>query len=356
DMVNSHISTPAFVSRRLIQRFTTSNPSTEYLHRVATVFKNSEGHLGLTVKAILLDPEARNLDVYDTQFGLKKSPLEGYLQLLRAFDAYSYIPLTDPSGASPYDAAPASFANADLFLNTFDYHAEQLANHERNARFMFNSFFTSGSEGLQMNPFDQETVFNFYLPDFNPGGAIGAAGLVSPELQLANEQDIIRNINYFEQITLSESGKGGISLGNTIANQRLAYGVNNNSTDSNDNTRLPLQAIADAFYPATAPDNSSDPSRSPESLADEAILDELDKRLTNGIFKIKYPYDPNDDDDPSIAGVDDLLKNPRELIIDSITGAYGDPFNGSNDDADRRDKLENILFLITFTPEYQIKK
>jgi uncharacterized protein (DUF1800 family) len=356
DMVNSHISTPAFVSRRLIQRFTTSNPSTEYLHRVATVFKNSEGHLGLTVKAILLDPEARNLDVYDTQFGLKKSPLEGYLQLLRAFDAYSYIPLTDPSGASPYDAAPASFANADLFLNTFDYPAEQLANHERNARFMFNSFFTSGSEGLQMNPFDQETVFNFYLPDFNPGGAIGAAGLVSPELQLANEQDIIRNINYFEQITLSESGQGGISLGNTIANQRLAYGVNNNSTDSNDNTRLPLQAIADAFYPATAPDNSSDPSRSPESLADEAILDELDKRLTNGIFKIKYPYDPNDDDDPSIAGVDDLLKNPRELIIDSITGAYGDPFNGSNDDADRRDKLENILFLITFTPEYQIKK
>ncbi|MDP4643540.1 MAG: DUF1800 family protein [Opitutales bacterium] len=356
DMVNSHISTPAFVSRRLIQRFTTSNPSTEYLHRVATVFKNSEGHLGLTVKAILLDPEARNLDVYDTQFGLKKSPLEGYLQLLRAFDAYSYIPLTDPSGASPYDAAPASFANADLFLNTFDYPAEQLANHERNARFMFNSFFTSGSEGLQMNPFDQETVFNFYLPDFNPGGAIGAAGLVSPELQLANEQDIIRNINYFEQITLSESGQGGISLGNTSANQRLAYGVIDNSTDSNDNTRLPLQAIADAFYPATAPDNSSDPSRSPESLADEAILDELDKRLTNGIFKIKYPYDPNDDDDPSIAGVDDLLKNPRELIIDSITGAYGDPFNGSNDDADRRDKLENILFLITFTPEYQIKK
>lgn len=356
DMVNSHISTPAFVSRRLIQRFTTSNPSTEYLHRVATVFKNSEGNLGLTVKAILLDPEARNLDLYDTQFGLKKSPLEGYLQLLRAFDAYSYIPLTDPSGGSPYDAAAGSFANADLFLDTFDYPAEQLANQERNVRFMFGNLFTNGSEGLQMNPFDQETVFNFYLPDFNPGGAVGAAGLVAPELQLANEQDVIRNINYFEQITRTASGQGGLSLGNASANQRLAFGVADNSTDSNDNTRLPLQAMADAFYPAAAPDNSSNPSRSPESLADEAMLDELDKRLTNGLFKIKYPYDPSDDDDPNIAGVDDMLKNPRELIIDSIAGVYGDPFNGSDDDENRRDKLENILFLLTFTPEYQIQK
>lgn len=356
DMVNSHVSTPAFVSRRLIQRFTTSNPSTDYLHRVATVFKDSEGDLGLTVKAILLDPEARVLDLNDTQFGMKKSPLEGYLQLLRAFDAFTYVPLTDPEGASPFDVAPGSFTNDDLYLETFDYPAEQLNNFERNFRFMYGNLITSGSEGLQMNPFDQETVFNYYLPDFNPGGVVGAAGLVAPELQLANEQDVIRNINYFEQITRSTNGQGGISVGNNSANQEIAFVANGENTNNNENTRLPLQAMADAFYPATAPDNSSDPSRSPESLADEAMLDELDKRLTNGLFKMKYPYDPSDDDDPNVVGVDDLLKNPRELIIDSITGAYGDPFNGSSDDANRRDKLENILFLLTFTPEYQIKK
>ena len=104
------MSTPAFLSLRLIQRFTTSNPSTAYLHRVATVFKNTEGHLGETLKAILLDPEARNIDLSDTRFGIKKSPLEAYLQLLRTLGAYTYIPLQDPAGAAPYDQAPATTA------------------------------------------------------------------------------------------------------------------------------------------------------------------------------------------------------------------------------------------------------
>lgn len=356
DMVSSHISTPAFISRRLIQRFTTSNPSTEYLHRVATIFKNSEGDLGLTLRAILLDPEARNLNLNDTKFGIKKSPLEGYLQLLRAFNAFSYIPLTDPSGASPFDVAPGDFTNDDLYLDTFDYPASQLANQERNVRFMFGNLITNGTEGLQMNPFDQETVFNYYLPDFSPGGAVGNAGLVAPELQLANEQDIIRNINYYEQITRSSGGQYGANLGNSGSNQELAFVANGANTNSNENTRLPLQTMADAFYPATEPDNSADPTRSGESLADEAMLDELDKRLTYGLFKMRYPYNPADDDDPAVPGVDDLLKNPRELIIDSIHDVYGDPFNGSGDEATRRDKLENILFLLSFTPEYQIKK
>jgi uncharacterized protein (DUF1800 family) len=356
NMVNSHISTPAFISRRLIQRFTTSNPSTAYLHRVATIFKNSEGDLGLTIRSILLDPEARNLDLNDTQFGIKKSPLEGYLQLLRAFDAFSFTPLTDPSGASPYDVAPGSFTNNDLYLDTFDYPAAQLANQERNVRFMFSSLITNGTEGLQMNPFDQDTVFNYYLPDFSPGGAVGNAGLVAPELQIANEPDIIRNINYYEQITRSTSGQFGTNVGNSLSNQELAFVANGANTNGNDNTRLPLQAMADAFYPATEPDNSGDPTRSGESLADEAMLDELDKRLTNGLFKMRYPYNPADDDDLTVAGVDDLLKNPREWIIDSIHGVYSDPFDGSSDNANRRDKLEDILFLLSFTPEYQIKK
>jgi hypothetical protein len=74
------------------------------------------------------------------------------------------------------------------------------------------------------------------------------------------------------------------------------------------------------------------------------------------LFKMRYPYNPADDDDLTVAGVDDLLKNPREWIIDSIHGVYSDPFDGSSDNANRRDKLEDILFLLSFTPEYQIKK
>ncbi len=58
---NGHPNTPIFVSRLLIQRFTTSNPSAGYLHRVATRFRETKGDLGQVIRAILLDYEARSL-------------------------------------------------------------------------------------------------------------------------------------------------------------------------------------------------------------------------------------------------------------------------------------------------------
>ncbi|MFC5049569.1 DUF1800 family protein [Rubritalea spongiae] len=542
DMTNSHVSTPAFISRRLIQRFTTSNPSKDYLHRVASVFKESEGDLGLTVRAILLDPEARKLDLEDTTFGLKKSPLEGYLQLLRSLEAHTYTPITNPANAAPYDEAPGDFSNPELYLDSFGYPSDQIDNHTRNVRFMPPSALTSaGSRGLQMNPFSQVTVFNYYLPDYSPSGVINNAELVSPEMQLANEPDIIRNINYFEDIIRSTYGPFGDELGGTDANQIAAFGGVAEAVN-NDAQQLSRQALADAFYPATEPadalttiaDGSTETingssvsppywlrlqrigdtfitsdsvdgvnwnvistqvlpmaseayvglavtshddgihttaqfsnitlsggvsdwqfqdigsvsatgstnmtaadamtiqasgndiwssndefhfayqwldgdgeiiarvdsllethpwakaglmiretlasnsanvmtlmsasygtrsqirrvsrGRSSESLADEALLDALDLRLTNGLFKMRYPYDPSDDDDPNIHGLDDWLKNPRELIIDAITNAYGDPYDTSNDESDRLNKLSDALYLLTFSPEYQIKK
>ncbi|MFT4901342.1 MAG: hypothetical protein ACI81V_000612 [Lentimonas sp.] len=346
DMVHSHVSTPAFISRRLIQRFTTSNPSQAYLHRVATAFKNSEGDLALTLKAILLDPAARNIDLNDTRFGMKKSPLEGYLQLLRTLQAHTYLPLTNPAAAAPYHVAAGDYSNPDLYLENFQYPNQQLANHERNVRFAPASTHTSSTRGLQMDPFFQETVFNYYLPDYSPGGAVGAAGLLAPELQLANEPDIIRNINYFENIIRSDEGPAGDELGGSNESQQAAF----NSLDANnhDYQRLDRQAIADAFYPAAEPTAAN--GRTSESLADEALLDELDKRLTYGFFKLRYPYDPSDN------GLDDMLKNPRECIIDAITNGYDEAYNDTNDESDRLNKFADALYLLTFSPEYQIKK
>jgi hypothetical protein len=94
--------------------------------------------------------------------------------------------------------------------------------------------------------------------------------------------------------------------------------------------------------------------RNSESLADEILVDELDRRLTLGYLKRKYPYDPADDEDPSGPAGNDFLKNPRELIIDALS-IYGDPFNGTNDGIDRRNKLSDALYLLSLTPEFQIK-
>lgn len=548
DMVNSHVSTPAFISYRLIQRFTTSNPSREYLHRVATVFKNSEGHLGETIRAILLDPEARSIDLVDTTFGMKKSPLEAYFQMLRSLDAFTFIPLRTLNGQEvvPYDTAPGLYTNDDLYLATFGYPDEQINNHEMNTRFMPNTYSARGSNpyGLQMDPLSQETVFNYYLPDFSPGGAITAAGLVAPEMQLANEQDIIRNINYFEAITRSDYGRNGSRLGGDPSSQNTAFGFvadpvtgelpTGEEPSDNNRERFARQEMADAFYPQTEPNpptiniqsnplpeastphwvrltrsgnefvacESSDGvnwseitrqvvpmasevyaglavcsaranslvtaqlsnvavaggdgtwlnsdigavvvagsmnapgadsfeiqasgrdhvstqddefhfvyqsmvgdgeiiarvdelallrdrakagvmiretlapnsanvysyltrvgdvdasyrDRSGMSVADEALLDALDLRLTNGLFKLRYPYDPTDNDDPNVPGVDERLRNPREIIIDAITDAYGDAFDGIDDGSDRLNKFSDALYLLTLSPEYQIRK
>lgn len=354
DMVHSHVSTPAFISKRLIQRFTTSNPSKDYLHRVATVFKNSEGDLGLALKQILLDPEARNLDLNETTFGMKKSPLEAYQQMVRTLGAYTYFPLEEPAPSeTPYDALAINYANPDLYLENFGYPATQLSGHERNVRVRNTYTKTTSTSGLQMDPAYQDTVFNYYLPDYTKGGAISDAGLTAPEMQLATEPDIIRNINYFQTIIYGSNGQAGKYLGEKENDQKTLFG--DPATVANfDHLRLPLQALADDFYPPTEPVATG--GRTSESLADEALLDALDKRLTNGLLKLRYPYDSADNDDPTVAGVDDLLKNPRELIIDTITDSYDNAHNGSSDSADRLSKLQDALYLLSLTSEYQIRK
>jgi len=90
--------------------------------------------------------------------------------------------------------------------------------------------------------------------------------------------------------------------------------------------------------------------RSAESLADEALVDALDHRLTNGLFKLRYPYNSADN------GVGDVNKNPREWIIDTLTDSYADPYDGSNDANDRKLKLSDALYLLSTSPEFQVKK
>ena len=60
----NHQNRPPFISRRLIQRLLTSNPSPAYVYRVAQTFvddsTSTRGNLGAVVHAILTDYEARS--------------------------------------------------------------------------------------------------------------------------------------------------------------------------------------------------------------------------------------------------------------------------------------------------------
>ncbi|UUX98597.1 DUF1800 domain-containing protein [Sphingomonas sp. J315] len=63
DTIFAHPNVPPFVSRQLIQRLVTSNPSPAYIGRVSAVFANNgsgvRGDMQAVIRAILLDSEAR---------------------------------------------------------------------------------------------------------------------------------------------------------------------------------------------------------------------------------------------------------------------------------------------------------
>ncbi|MEP7042689.1 MAG: DUF1800 family protein [Dokdonella sp.] len=158
EILARHPNVAPFISRQLIQRFTTSNPTPAYIARVAAVFADNGqgiyGDLGAVIKAILLDPEAR----YDAQsppppyvFGKAREPLLKLTALYRYYNAAAADGL--------YAVTPGDF---QAYLQT---------------------------------PLGAPSVFNFYLPDYRPPGELGDAGLYGPEFQITNESSAFSTAN-----------------------------------------------------------------------------------------------------------------------------------------------------------------
>jgi uncharacterized protein (DUF1800 family) len=79
-----------FICRELIQRLVTSNPSRDYVYRVAQVFDNDgtgvRGNMQAVIQAILLDYEARSPDMLtQPTYGKEREPLLRVTELARAF-------------------------------------------------------------------------------------------------------------------------------------------------------------------------------------------------------------------------------------------------------------------------------
>ena len=153
----NHQNTAPFVSYRLIQRLVKSNPSPEYIGRVAAKFANNgsgvRGDMKAVVKAILLDPEAREGDaMLEKENGQFRNGTLRYLQFMRTSDLI--IP-TNRYWVNGYD-----FYEATLHL-----------------------------------PFKAPSVFNFYLPNFQPIGPIADLDLVAPEFKSHNTSTAINYIN-----------------------------------------------------------------------------------------------------------------------------------------------------------------
>ena len=79
--IMAHPNVAPFISTRLIRSLVTSNPSPNYIRRVATVFSGTGGDLRATLTAILTDSEARTFTNTD---GRLKDPMLHILGLSRA--------------------------------------------------------------------------------------------------------------------------------------------------------------------------------------------------------------------------------------------------------------------------------
>jgi len=160
DALLFHPNTAPFICRQLIQRLVTSNPSPAYTHRVSSVFidngSGQRGDLGAVVKAILLDPEARDPALQSHPlFGRLQEPIVRLTQLLRGVGN---------------DLGGGSFTIPDT------------------------AFYVGQA------PLDSKSVFNFFRPDYAASGDIRNARVDSPEFEISSGSQLILQANTMRQI------------------------------------------------------------------------------------------------------------------------------------------------------------
>ena len=178
DTLFAHANVAPFVSKQLIQRLVSSNPSPAYVARVASVFNDdglgngnaSRGNLKAVLKAILLDSEARSASVAaGSSAGKLREPMLRLAGWARAWHA-----------ASPSDAWAIGAT-------------------------------TDPSTRLGQSPLRSPSVFNFFRPGYvPPNSAIASAGLVAPEFQLNNESSVVGAVNYLQR-AMSGAGVGDVA-------------------------------------------------------------------------------------------------------------------------------------------------
>lgn len=166
-MLVEHPNCAPFISKQLIQFLITSNPSPSFVERIAHVFVNdgngNRGNLGAVVKAILLDPEARNPlpDLSNPEVGRLREPMIRMTMLVRASAAGAANPaLHDETGIQYWQDSDAA------------------------------------TELLQF-PLEPPSVFNYFQPGYSKPGEVRGEGMVSPVFQILNSYTATTSLNLF---------------------------------------------------------------------------------------------------------------------------------------------------------------
>lgn len=178
DNLFNHPNVGPFLSKQLIQRLVTSNPSPQYIGRVAAKFNNNgsgvRGDMKAVLRAILLDSEARNLTIAGrATYGKLTEPVVRFVQLHRAFNG----------------------KRADGYYDFWDFGAPT---------------------ALNQSPMHAPSVFNFYHPTFTPAGPLALTNLVGPEFEITNASSVAGFADFSKWGIIGGFDHGSSDTGNRI--------------------------------------------------------------------------------------------------------------------------------------------
>lgn len=180
DALFNHANTAPFISRQLIQRLVTSNPTPGYVYRVAQVFANNgsgvRGDLGAVVRAILTDYEARSpVATASLSYGKLREPMLRTTALLRGL-----------GGDSNSGRIGITSGNTDF--------------------------------NLAQTPLKAPTVFNFFEPAYVQPGVLAQAGLHAPEFQILTDNTAITVPNFLRGYIYANR-----AVATDLANQTIGF-------------------------------------------------------------------------------------------------------------------------------------
>jgi uncharacterized protein (DUF1800 family) len=173
DTLFNHPNTAPFISKQLIQRLVTSNPSSAYVGRVSAAFADNgqgvRGDMKAVIDTVLRDPEARagsNITAPQPAWGKLREPVLRFTTFARAFGVKN---------------------NSEIWLIPD---------------------LSDPAARLGQSPLRSPSVFNFYRPGYTPPNtALASQNLVGPEFQITTDTSVPGYINFIQaQLTNPPAG------------------------------------------------------------------------------------------------------------------------------------------------------
>ncbi len=293
DHLASHPNVAPFISRLLIQRLITSNPTPAYIGRVSTAFTNSGGDLKAVIRAILLDAEARHYSrLAVASHGLVREPYTRYIAMARALEAAPADPIASGGRYRGFGGLDGDF--------------------------------------LQ-RPLSAPSVFNFYSPEHKPAGPLRDNGLNSPEMQIINSvTSIIGPNRYSDALSVRFTTLDDSLIPTNNGWTRLNISEQTDNTNTAENENLRNTRINEARWLDLA-------ITSPSALAPDAMVARLDEMLCYGNMS-----------QPTFRAITRSLSRQNDPFTPDITDLERDQRI--------RVRLRNAIHLITLSADYAVLK